>query len=148
MKEFSPIVRRRETNDSARRRCKQVLVVDDYEDNAESLAMLLRLDGHEVNTALSGPSAVHAARVCPPEVVLLDISMPGMDGFEVARALRRMYGRRLLIVAVTAHDSEDFVRFMAAGFDRYFAKPADPEEVQRLVSDFGGSLELDRNDGL
>ena len=71
-----------------------------------------------------------------------------MDGFEVARALRRMFGPRLLIVAVTARGSEDLVRFMTAGFDRYFLKPADPDEVQRLVSDFGGSLEFDRTDEL
>ena len=64
--------------------------------------MLLRLYGHEVDTALSGTSAMHAAQARPPEVVLLDISMPGMDGFEVARELRRMFGQRLLIVAVTA----------------------------------------------
>ena len=65
MEQFSPVVQRRETNDSARRRCTQVLVVDDYEDNAESMATLLRLYGHEVDTALSGTSAVNAARCGP-----------------------------------------------------------------------------------
>jgi len=148
MKDISPVVRRRVRNEQARRRPAQVLLVDDYEDNAESMATLLRLYGHEVDTALSGTSAVNAAQVQPPEVVLLDISMPGMDGFEVARALRRMFGPRLLIVAVTARGPEDLVRFMTAGFDRYFLKPADPDEVQRLVSDFGGSLEFDRTDEL
>ena len=120
-----------------------MLVVDDFEDNLESMAMLLRLYGHEVDTALSGASAMHVAQARPPEVVLLDISMPGMDGFEVAKELRRMFGQRLLIVAVTALGAEDLGRFMAAGFDRCFLKPADPEEVRLLLSDFRGSLEVD-----
>jgi len=141
MKENSPIVRRRLPYPRARCRSAQVLVVDDYQDNAESMAMLLRLHGHEVVTALSGPSAVHAARARRPEVVFLDISMPGMDGYQVAKELRRMFGRRVLLIAVTAVGSEDQGHFEAAGFDGFFIKPADPDLVQRLVSEFGVSLD-------
>src|SRR5438477_916109 len=69
----------------------RVLVVDDYPDNTESMAMLLRLFGHEVATALGGSAALQAARASQPDVVLLDISMPGMTGYEVAKQLRCMF---------------------------------------------------------
>src|SRR5438105_11746381 len=75
-----------------RRRGLHVLVVNDYADNVESMAMLLRLCGHEVDTALGGRAAVEVARAHPPAVVLLDISMPSMDGYEVARQLRSTVG--------------------------------------------------------
>jgi CheY-like chemotaxis protein len=75
--------------------------------NVESMALLLRLYGREVQTALGGPAALRAARANPPEVVLLDISMPGMDGYEVARQLRRMFQGRVVIIALTAHGFEE-----------------------------------------
>jgi CheY-like chemotaxis protein len=134
MKGFTHSVHRRSSDVPSRSRCKQILVVDDLEDNAESMAMLLRQHGHDVHTALSGPSAVRAARLRPPEVVLLDISMPGMSGFEVAAELRRMFGPRVLIIAITACGSEDDGQFVSAGFDDYFIKPADPSEVERIVN--------------
>jgi two-component system OmpR family response regulator len=119
----------------------RVLVVNDYADNVESMAMLLRLYGHEVATALGGPAALQAARANPPEVVLLDISMPGMDGYEVARQLRRMFQGRVLLIALTALGSEkDKRRCVEAGFDHHVVKPADPEKVEALLRELASSL--------
>jgi CheY-like chemotaxis protein len=119
----------------------RVLVVNDYADNVESMALLLRLYGHEVETALGGPAALRAAWTNPPDVVLLDISMPGMNGYEVARQLRRMFQDRVVIIALTAHGfEEDKRRCLEAGFDRHFVKPADPLKVEKLIRNLVHSL--------
>ena len=119
----------------------RVLVVNDYADNVESMAMLLRLYGHEVETALGGPAALRAARANPPEVVLLDISMPGMNGYEVARQLRIMFQDRVVLIALTALGfEEDKKRCVEAGFDRHFVKPADPVKVEQLLRELARSL--------
>ena len=119
----------------------RVLVVNDYADNVESMAMLLRLYGHEVETALGGPAALRAAWANPPEVVLLDISMPGMNGYEVARQLRSMFQDRVVLIALTAHGfEEDKRRCMEAGFDRHLVKPADPVKVEQLLRELARSL--------
>ncbi len=119
----------------------RVLVVDDYADNVESMAMLLRLYGHEVETALGGRAALRAARANPPNVVLLDLSMPGVDGYEVARQLRTMFQSRVVLIALTAHGFEDDKRrCLKAGFDRHFVKPADPVEVEQLLQELALSL--------
>jgi CheY-like chemotaxis protein len=119
----------------------RVLVVNDYADNVESMAMLLRLYGHEVETALGGPAALRAARANPPEVVLLDISMPEMDGYEVARRLRSMFQDRVVLIALTAHGfEEDKRRCVEAGFDRHLVKPADPVKVEQLLRELARSL--------
>src|SRR5580704_4258449 len=119
----------------------RVLVVNDYADNVESMAMLLRLYGHEVETALGGPAALRAARANPPEVVLLDISMPGMNGYEVARQLRSMFQDRVVLIALTAHGfEEDKKRCVDAGFDRHLVKPADPVKVEQLIRELAASL--------
>ncbi len=116
----------------------RVLVVDDYPDNAESMAMLLRLHGHEVDVALEGAAALRAARARPPDVALLDIAMPGMSGYDLARHLRRMFGGTLLLIAISAYDFEmDRQRSRDAGFDLHFAKPADPAEVEKRVRGIG-----------
>jgi CheY-like chemotaxis protein len=114
----------------------RVLVVDDYPDNAESMGMLLRFLGHEVATALDGSAALEAARDRQPDVVLLDISMAEMNGYEVARQLRRMFQDQVLLIAITAHGfEEDRQRCLDAGFDRHVVKPADPNEIQRLLGE-------------
>ena len=119
----------------------RVLVVDDYPDNAESLGMLLRLFGHEVATALDGAAALQAARVRQPDVVLLDISMPEIDGYEVARQLRCMFQDRVLLIAITAQGfEEEGPRCFEAGFDRHLVKPADPNEIERLLGELASSL--------
>jgi two-component system, chemotaxis family, CheB/CheR fusion protein len=103
----------------------RVLVVDDYPDSADSTALLLRLYGYDVDVALDGKAALQQARVKPPDVVLLDISMPGMDGYEVARQLRAMFQTKVRLVAITAHGfEEDRKRCLGAGFDLYLVKPA------------------------
>jgi CheY-like chemotaxis protein len=123
-----------------KRRAFRVLVVDDYPDNVESMALLLRLYGHEVEVALGGPAALRAAQAQQPDAVLLDISMPGMDGYQVARQLRAMFpDKPLLLVAITAHGfEEDRRRCEEAGFDRHLVKPADPLEVEQLLRELHG----------
>jgi CheY-like chemotaxis protein len=112
----------------------RILVVDDYVDNVESMAMLLRLYGHEVETAIGGPAALHAAWSNPPEVVLLDIAMPGMNGNEVAEQLRSMFHCRIALIAVTAEGLEcDKQRTADAGFLRHFVKPADPLQIKQAL---------------
>jgi CheY-like chemotaxis protein/anti-sigma regulatory factor (Ser/Thr protein kinase) len=115
---------------------RRVLVVDDNVDAAESLALMLRAVGHEVRTAHDGPAALREAGALRPEVVLLDIGLPGMDGYEVARRLRQQEGLgQALVVALTGYgQEEDRRRAAAAGFDVHLVKPADPEAVQQLVA--------------
>src|SRR4051794_23320734 len=116
----------------------RVLVVDDYRDNLESMAILLRLDGYEVEVALNGFAALKLAQAQQPDVVLLDISMPGMDGYQVARNLRAMFrGKPLLLIAITAGGfDEDRKRSQEAGFDLHLVKPADPDQIEELLRDF------------
>jgi two-component system CheB/CheR fusion protein len=119
----------------------RVLVVDDYPDNAESMALLLRLYGHEVETALAGPAALESARARRPEVVLLDIDMPGMSGYEVAARLREMFHGGVVLIAITALGLEaDRRRCLEAGFDRHVVKPADPDKVEGLLRELANSL--------
>ena len=110
-----------------------MLVVDDNEDAAESLAVLLRMRGHEVWVAHDGPSALEAVRECSPEAVLLDIGLPGMSGYDVARELRAAQGRPLLIALTGYGQREDRERAREAGFDLHFAKPADLDRLQRAL---------------
>jgi CheY-like chemotaxis protein len=123
-------------------RAIRVLVVNDYPDNVESMALLLRLYGHDVAVALGGAAALRAAQAQQPDAVLLDISMPGMDGYQVARRLRAMFrDKPLLLVAITAHGfEEDRRRCEEAGFDLHLVKPADPLEVENLLRELGQSL--------
>jgi signal transduction histidine kinase len=118
-------------------RRRRVLVVDDNLDAAESLALLMGQAGHEVSVAYDGPTALEQARATPPEVVLLDIGLPGgMDGYEVARRLRRdptLSGA--FLVAVTGWGrEEDRERARQAGFDRHLVKPVDAHELVGLLS--------------
>jgi CheY-like chemotaxis protein len=113
----------------------RVLVVDDMRDQCETLAALLRLWGHEPCIALDGPSALAAASSFHPGAVLLDICVPGMSGYEVARRLRALDGGdQFLLVAVSGYGSvEDLERSRAAGFDAHFIKPPDLDELQALL---------------
>jgi CheY-like chemotaxis protein len=114
---------------------RRILVVDDNEEAGESLAMLLRLFGHEVRVVLDGESALAESCALSPDVVLLDISLPGgMNGFEVARQLRVRRGDTLRLVALTGWaDAEARRRGEEVGFDHYLAKPASTEELKRAV---------------
>jgi CheY-like chemotaxis protein len=118
---------------------RSVLIVDDNQDAAESLALLLRRRGQEVRTAHDGPAALDLARARPPDVVLLDIGMPGMDGLEVARRLRQDLGlKETLLVALTGYDGQaDRRRSQEAGFNVHLVKPADVRAVERLLARAG-----------
>ena len=133
---------RHQLTPTPRRRAVRVLVVNDSPDNVESMALLLRLYGHTVEVALGGPAALRAAQARQPDAVLLDISMPGLDGYQVARKLRAMFrDKPLLLVAITAHGfEEDRRRCEEAGFDLHLVKPADPLAVEHLLRELGRSL--------
>jgi PAS domain S-box-containing protein len=113
----------------------RVLVVEDSTDAAESLAVVLRAGGHEVRVAADGPAALEAAACYRPDAVLLDVGLPGMDGHEVARRLRRHEATAgALLVALTGYGAESDRRdALAAGCDHHLAKPADPGELRRLL---------------
>jgi CheY-like chemotaxis protein len=108
---------------------RKILVVDDNVDAAESLAIVLRMKGHQVRTAHDGAAALALAEAEKPEIVLLDLGMPGMDGVTVARELRaRQNGKPLRIIALTGWGQEsDRERTREAGFDDHLVKPVAPE---------------------
>ena len=117
----------------------RVLVVDDNRDAADSLAMLLRATGNEIRTAYDGLEALQVAGEFRPEVVLLDIGLPKLDGHEVAQRLRREpWGQRVLLIAVTGwSDEADRAKSRAAGFDHHLVKPLDTAHLAQLL----GSVE-------
>ena len=114
----------------------RLLVVDDNQDAANSLAMLLRLQGHEVGVAHDGPAALDMVEVYRPEMVFLDIGMPGMDGYEVARRLRRQPGlESVRLAALTGWgQQEDRRRTAEAGFDHHLVKPVEPAALEGLLA--------------
>jgi len=113
----------------------RILVVDDNRDAAESLAMLLRLHGHEVVIASDGHAAVELALNQLPAVVLLDIGLPGIDGYEVCRRIRQHGLDEMLVVAMTGYGQErDRQRSQDAGFDTHTVKPVDPPVLNRLLA--------------
>jgi PAS domain S-box-containing protein len=113
-----------------------VLVVDDLVDSAHSLARLLRLKGYRVELAHDGPAALAAAARLRPDAVLLDIGLPGQNGYEVARAIREEpWGRAVPLVALTGWGQEaDRRRSREAGFDRHLVKPVDPELLLKTLA--------------
>ncbi len=114
---------------------QRILVVEDNPDVAESLAMLLRALGHVVEVVPDGASALAAVRCCHPDVVFLDIGLPDMDGYEVARRLRAEYGPALHLVALTGYGQEaDRRRAHETGFDRHLLKPATVEALERALA--------------
>jgi CheY-like chemotaxis protein len=120
-----------------------VLVVDDYSDSADSLAMFLQMSGFEVQVAYTGQSAVSMAVADPPDAVLCDINMPGLDGFGVAREIRAALPHPPLLIAVTARREHELLGPAgAAGFDHYFLKPADPVEIGGLLADYAARQSL------
>jgi PAS domain S-box-containing protein len=115
---------------------RSILVVDDNADSADTLASLLRHLGHEVESAADGQSALDLAARVRPEIVFLDIGLPGISGYEVARALRaRPDGKELLIFALTGYgQAADRERSLAAGCDGHLVKPVSPDELQSAIS--------------
>lgn len=114
----------------------RVLVVDDSVDSAETLAELLRLWGHDVCIAHDGEEALRTAREVRPDVVLLDIGLPDMDGYAVAAQLRAEGLPARLLVAITGYSElKDRDRMKEAGFDRHLVKPVEPAALQALFTD-------------
>jgi len=115
----------------------RVLVVDDNEDAATTLGILLESAGYQVQTCFDGPSALAAADRFDPDACVVDINMPGMDGYEVARRLReKAKDHPPVLATVTAYeDYGHLTRAADAGFDLHFTKPADPGEVLDQLGD-------------
>jgi len=114
---------------------KRVLLADDNVDAAESLQLLLQIAGHEVHVASDGLLALAAAESLRPQVVLLDLGMPGMTGVEVARRIRATtWGRAMVLVALTGWGQEEDRRLTReAGFDHHLTKPVHPDEIEDLI---------------
>jgi CheY-like chemotaxis protein len=111
------------------------LIADDNRDSAETLAALLRMEGHEVTSVHDGPVALSVFGELKPDVALLDIGMPGLTGYEVARKMRQSAPRLpLTLIAITGWGQDiDKERAYAAGFDHHLTKPVDPQRLVELL---------------
>ena len=119
---------------------RKILVADDDQDSAESLAMLLQMMGHEVRSALNGLEALAVAAAFEPDLIVLDIGMPGLDGYEVCRRIRQQpWAHTVVIAALTGWTrDEDRDRSQEAGFNHYLVKPVDPKALADLVGRITG----------
>jgi CheY-like chemotaxis protein len=131
-------------SDTARRfssTAHRILIADDNRDAAESMGMLLRLMGNDVRTVFDGVEAVEEAETFRPDLILLDIGMPKLNGYDAARRIREKgWSQDTTLVALTGWGREDDKRKAAeAGFDRHFTKPIDPAVLERLIADFQSS---------
>jgi signal transduction histidine kinase/CheY-like chemotaxis protein len=117
----------------------RVLVADDNQDNADSCTMLLQMSGHEVRTAYSGGEALLITSKFDPQVIILDIGMPDMNGYQVAGQIRAAKGgEAIVLIAVTGWgQTEDKRKALAAGFDHHLTKPVDFEALQTLIAQYG-----------
>jgi CheY-like chemotaxis protein len=133
---------------AASTRIRRVLVVDDNITSAESLAKVISLEGHDVRVAYDGGLALERVASFRPEVVLMDIGLPGMDGYEVARRLRgnpEVASGIALVVAITGYaEDEARRRSRAAGFDHHLVKPVDPDSLLALISSLEWAEETPR----
>jgi CheY-like chemotaxis protein len=114
---------------------RRILVVDDNADSAESLAMLLKLNGHETRLAYDGLQAVEAAEQFRPDLVLLDIGLPKLNGFDACRRIREhAWGQNMVLVALTGWgQEEDRRKTKDAGFDHHLTKPVDYDALMQLL---------------
>jgi two-component system, OmpR family, response regulator len=115
---------------------QRVLLVDDNMDSSEPLSLLLQAKGHETRIAVEGQEAIEMADEFLPDCVILDLGLPGIDGYEVARRLReRPYAATLILVALTGWAGKDVrVKAAEAGFDYHLVKPVNLEELERIVT--------------
>ncbi len=122
---------------AAAARARKILVVDDNEDATLTLGAVLQRMGHETRTALDGAAAVEAAAAFRPEIILLDIGLPTLNGYEVCQRIRSQpWGKEMAVIALTGWGQEsDKVRAAAAGFTLHLVKPVDPSELERLLRD-------------
>ncbi|HEU5153206.1 MAG TPA: ATP-binding protein, partial [Gemmatimonadales bacterium] len=136
-----------QNHDSLPRSHRRILVVDDNELSANSLSILLGMAGNETRTAYGGPEALEMAEKFHPHVVLLDLGLPTMDGYETCVRLREQPGGKdVLIVALTGWgQAEDRRRSSEAGFDRHIVKPADPVELMKMVAELEAAKEQARS---
>jgi CheY-like chemotaxis protein len=131
-----PDSRRKPVDDVSPDGRRRVLVVDDNLDSADTMAELVRLWGFDVRTAHDGPAALECARSFRPNVILLDVGLPGMDGYELARRLRAEGLAGDLLVSVTGYGQEEDRREAEdAGFDHHLTKPVNPDTLLRLVGE-------------
>lgn len=113
----------------------RILIVDDHADAADCFALLLQLGGHVSRVAHTGEQAITLAEAFLPDVAFLDIGLPGMDGHELAQALRRRLGPSVMLVALTGWGGEEARQLaLASGFDLYLTKPADPKVIDRILA--------------
>lgn len=120
--------------ESTHKAAYRILVVDDNEDAADSLATLLGVLGYEVKVAYDGPEAIQAADAFAPEAALLDIGLPHLSGYDIAQHIRGTRGGDVLLAAITGWgQEEDRRRAREAGFDSHFTKPADFEQLTALL---------------
>jgi CheY-like chemotaxis protein len=117
---------------------RRILIVDDNRDAAESLAMLLKLHGHQTHIAHDGLEAVETAAQVRPDLILLDIGLPKVNGYEAARRIRKLPGGLdVVLVALTGWgQDEDRRKSREAGFDGHMIKPVEPEGLTRLLAEF------------
>ncbi len=121
-------------------RALRVLVVDDSEDTTELLGTLLEMAGHSIQVAHNGPSALEVAASFRPDAIILDIGLPGLDGYQVAQRLREDPTlKNVTLIAVTGYgQEEDLRRSREVGFDHHLVKPIDPGELQRMLAELAG----------
>jgi CheY-like chemotaxis protein len=114
---------------------RRILVVDDNHDAADTLAMMLKLTGNQVHTCYDGLSAVAAAETFNPMVILLDIGMPDLNGYETCRLIRQKpWGESIIIIALTGYGLEEDIRkSKEAGFDAHLLKPVDLNELMNTL---------------
>jgi len=118
-----------------------VLVVDDNRDSAEMLQVLLGMMGHAVSIAHTGRGAIESVAATRPHVVLLDIGLPDMSGYDVAREIRASYAESVRLIALTGWGREEVGNLASdAGFDQHLTKPADPALLERILSDVAASV--------
>ena len=114
---------------------RRILIVEDNADAREALRVLLELEGHTVDAAAEGGKAIEVARAGDPDIALVDIGLPGVDGYEVARRLRKATSRRPVLIALTGYGTpEDRQRAIEAGFDDVLVKPVDPTALTTLLA--------------
>jgi CheY-like chemotaxis protein len=134
--ESTPSRPRKDEAMRARSEPLRILVADDNQDSAESLALLLQMMGHEVRTELDGARAVETAQVFQPQVVLLDLGMPQLNGYEAARRIRALPGGDdVVLIAQTGWSQpEDRRRSQEAGFDHHVVKPIPSGSLEKLLT--------------
>ncbi len=123
-------------SESVAERCR-ILIIEENVDAADALTMLLEIFGHDVRAVHSGEEGLDAIEADPPELAFVDIGMPGIDGWEVARrVIARMGEKAPMLVAISGYwDAEAIARSLAAGFDRHLGKPLDVEAMQTAICD-------------